>query len=454
MSVIGLDVGTTTLSAVVLDALTGETLETLSCESAAHIDGQSWEDLQHPDMIVWRAHNIISQLTSAFGPVDAIGLTGQMHGIVYLDAQGNAVSPLYTWQDARGEEKMPGGDKTYVQKLTALTGYPMATGFGLLTHYWHIENKCIPEGATGIATIHDYVGMKLTGRKTALTHVSDAASLGLFDKTRKAFDISACEKAGIDPSFLPEVVSDCQTLGQTNDGIPVSVAIGDNQAGFIGTVREIENSVMVNVGTSGQVSMMANVNNTPSAIESRPLNGDANILVGSTLCGGRAYVRLEAFFRSCLELAGVESGDLYAAMNKAGAEALSYDDKLIVDTRFSGTRQQPNLRGFIQNIDTHNLTANHLTGALLEGIARELHDLYTVMLDSGAPMPSTLIGAGNALRKNPALVKALESAFYLKMQIPLHREEAAYGAALFGLAAANLVPGLADAQKLIRYLEL
>ena len=193
------------------------------------------------------------------------------------------------------------------------------------------------------------------------------------------------------------------------------------------------------------------IEQVPAAIESRPLNDDGMILVGSTLCGGRAYAQLERFFRSCLELAGVEADDLYPAMNRLGETALAYDDKLLVDTRFSGTRRAPDLRGSIVNIDTRNLTAGNLIGALLEGIARELHDLFAIMLENGAQKPTVLIGAGNALRKNPALVKAFETEFCLKMQIPLHREEAAYGAALFGLAAAGIAENLAQAQKIIQY---
>ena len=381
-----------------------------------------------------------------------IGLTGQMHGLVYLDASGDACSPLYTWQDKRCDLMVPGSHESYAQRLTRLTGYPMATGFGVATHAWHTANHCIPQGAVCFVTIHDYIGMKLTGRTSALTHISDAASLGLWDARAFAFDQAAIERAGLDPSFFPRVATDAALLGHTRGGVPVSVAIGDNQAGYIGAVRDMQNSVMINVGTSGQVTLVSDAFKLPSCLESRPLSGSDSILVGSALCGGSAYAQLRAFLRSCLALTGADTGvDLYPAMNALGEQALSFGDKLTVDTRFAGTRQRPDVHGAISGISKHNLTAAHLIGGVLEGIAGELHVLYDEMLNAGAAPRTVLVGAGNALRHNATLVKAFEAAFALPMQMPAHDEEAAHGAALFGLAAAGICT-LKQAQALIDYL--
>ncbi len=450
MNVLALDIGTTTLSAVVVDDITGALVHQTAEDSLSQIHGEKWESLQHPEIIAAKALDMAGNLTRRYAPIAAIGLTGQMHGIVYMDAGGDAVSPLYTWQDARGDQMMGHSGETYAECLTRLTGHPVATGFGATTHYWHVANGCVPEGACCFSTIHDYVGMKLTGRKKALTHASDAASLGLFDRSAGAFDESAIRRAGLDPAFFPQVASGADLIGRTADGIPVAVAIGDNQAGFIGTVKDGADSIMINVGTSGQVSVESRVNVAQAPIESRPLDGAQSILVGSTLCGGRAYAILEGMFRSVLDMAGIQAEDLYGAMNALALEALERPDPLLIDTRFAGTRAEPAKRGAITGITTSNLTAAHLTGGVLQGIAGELHALYLTMNALDGRARTALIGAGNALRKNPALVKALEMAFGLRLHIPVHREEAAYGAALFAMAAAGLKT-LKEAQGLISY---
>ena len=64
----------------------------------------------------------------------------------------------------------------------------MASGFGLVTHFVNKEENNIPENAVTLSTIHDYLVMKLTGRKTPLMHSSDAASLGCFDLKKADFD--------------------------------------------------------------------------------------------------------------------------------------------------------------------------------------------------------------------------------------------------------------------------
>ena len=61
-----------------------------------------WERLQDVSSIRAKVLAALKELTTAYSDITAIGLTGQMHGIVYLDKDGNPVSPLYTWQDGRG----------------------------------------------------------------------------------------------------------------------------------------------------------------------------------------------------------------------------------------------------------------------------------------------------------------------------------------------------------------
>ena len=109
------------------------------------------------------------------------------------------------------------------------------------------------------------------------------------------------------------------------------------------------------------------------------------------------------------------------------------DDGLEADTRFSGTRADPSLRGCYRGIDENNLTPGHLARATLRGIVNEMkagYDAIEARLDA---RPARLIGSGNAVRKNAAMRSILSETFGLTLTLGPCEEDAAYGAALFAL---------------------
>ena len=443
MNAIGLDLGSTTLSALVVEEESGEVLASRCIPGNAELDPDvPGGYLQDPKVLLKRSLELVEELKNDYGPIGSIGIDGQMHGMLYLDGAGEPVSPFYTWQDGRGA--LPYGGASYAARLSRESGHNMATGFGLTTHYWHVANGLVPKDARQISTIYDYVAMKLCGRSRPLLHSSSAASLGLFDREKGCWDQGALKRAGLDQGLLPEVSDLPQTLGETKGGIPVGLTLGDNQASFVGSVREMEKSVLVNMGTGGQVSMLAGAGSGPD-IETRPLGEGAALWVGSSLCGGKSYALLKGFLESC-----GATWD-YEQMNALGLEALNARDPWTADTRYEGSRRQPGLRGSFGGISRHNFDAAHMIGAVLTGMAGGLHELYAQMLAAGGRAPSLLIGSGNAIRKNPALKAAFQQVFGLEMFIPAHLEEAAYGAALFGMVCSGRKEDLSAAQRLITY---
>ncbi|MGI6692124.1 MAG: sedoheptulokinase [Christensenellales bacterium] len=438
-TVLGIDIGTTGIALAAIDARTGGLLEQVHATNRYETKPG-----------VQDAEGIADAVTSALAglarrhAVAAVGLCGQMHGILYVDGEGKALSPLYTWQ-------YQPGDDAWLKQLSERTGHALAWGYGSVTHAWLAREGLAPADAAAFCTIADYAGMRLAGRRTPLMHASNAHSLGLYDAPSGGWDEAAIARAGLTAELFPAVRPGAVLLGQSAEGFDIAVAIGDNQASFIGSVREPERSVLVNVGTGSQVSALAARGS--SAPGFRPLNGDEYLTVGSALCGGRAYALLKDFFLSCAELMGgsVDDEALYAAMNAAGEAALGLSDKLQVTPLFSGTREAPDLRASIGQISPGNFTARHLVGGLIEGMAEELHQLYRLLPARACPAPGILVGAGGALRQNPALRKAIEARFGLPVHLPRYREEAAYGAALFACAAAGRAPSLQAAQGLVRY---
>ena len=302
MKAIGLDIGTTTICGVVLDGERGEVLysKTLPNDTAAECKNR-FERTQDPEKIWVRIRQILNEMSQQHPDADSIGLTGQMHGILYVDAQGEAVSPLYTWQDESGN-CIQKENKTYAEVLTERTGYFAATGFGMTTYYYHQVNGIVPERAAHLCTIGDYIAMKLTGSKVPVITVSNAASLGLFNLEKGELDLEAARKAGLDTTLFPKVVKGEVQVGTVTgqtayEGIPVGAALGDNQASVIGTVKVPEKTVLVNVGTGSQISVGSRKYVPDASVELRPLTEQDYIFVGACLCGGRAYAALEQFFR-------------------------------------------------------------------------------------------------------------------------------------------------------------
>lgn len=436
LKILGLDIGTTTISAVVADAETGKILDSRTVKNDSVIDSTK---LQNPEIIINTVLEIKNELTKKHAPISAIGITGQMHGILYLDNDGNHISPLYTWQDESGNKEYMG--ETYASYLTKTTGHNMASGFGLVTHFVNIQENNVPENAVTLSTIHDYLVMKLTGRKTPLMHSSDAASLGCFDLTKADFDEDSLDRIGINRSFLPEVCNNCVVAGYDENDVPVSVAIGDNQASVLGSVSD-ENSILVNIGTGSQVSVITDTPKTLSDGETRPLNDNKFILVGAPLCGGRSFALLHKFFTQCAEIFGGNKDDVYKNMDKIAE--LSPDEHLLaVDTRFCGTRKNPDIKGCVSDITENNFTPAELTKGFLYGMANELYTLFE-SFDIKADM---LVSSGNAVRKSSVLRHYLEELFGMKLHVSAHTEEASFGAAVFASVAAGIYKDTFSAAK-------
>lgn len=427
MKLLGLDIGTTTVSAVVVEA--GAVLSALTLPNGAFLPSDhGWEKIQDPAYIRRTAFQAVEALLERHPDVERIGVTGQMHGIVYLNAGGEPVSPLYTWQDGRGDEPMDGGG-SYAACLSRITGYPLASGYGMVTHFYNLRHGLVPESAAVFCTIHDYIAMLLAGRHRPVTEASDAASLGVFDVEKGIFDIPALEKAGISAGMLP-ALAEKPCIGRYRETIPVYAAIGDNQASFLGATGGSTDAMLINVGTGSQFSVWSPEYLTCPALETRPFPGGGFLLVGASLCGGRAYALLERFLReTAIAMTGTAPESCYDAM-AALLDGRQPEDLPVVTPLFQGTRQDPTLRGAVTGLSTENFTPRHLIWAMLEGMAEELFQMYRAYREAGG-REAPLMGSGNGLRKNVHLQSCFSRRFGRELTLSQCREEAACGAALY-----------------------
>lgn len=426
MRLIGIDIGTSSVCAVAIEKETGDCLARETVTSDAFCDSEfPFEKIQDTEKIIAIAKGLLDKF---FTPdTVSIGVTGQMHGIVYLDRDGRHIGPLYTWQDGRGDE--PYRDTTYAEHLGIFAGYGCATDF------YNRENGIRPCEAVSFCTIHDYFVMRLVGRKTPLIHTTNAQSFGCFDEKTLSFSYD----------FHPEVTGEFAIAGFYNN-IPVGVAIGDNQASVLSTLTN-EDALLLNFGTGSQISIISDEKISGVGIESRPYFEGKYLIVGSALCGGRAYSLLCDFYRSILgEVVDITREEVYNIMQRQLEEEEDIAP-LSVDTRFAGTRADSKRRGKIEGISIDNFTPASLTRGVLVGMAEELLDMYYQM----GKTRFFAIASGNAIRKNPHLLKIAGERFWMPISVPQHIEEGAYGAALFGAICGGQFKSVAEAQSLIRF---
>lgn len=428
MKTLGLDIGTTTISAVVLDSEIG-VLDSITESNDSFLTGPSYARIQNPDRIREIALSSVHKLLEAHPDIVALGVTGQMHGILYLDREGKPVSPLYTWQDNRGQELREDG-RTWAQWMTEVTGYAVATGYGMVTHAYHVHHGLVPPEATVFCTIADYLSMCLGGQTRPVIDATNAASLGVYDCRRGAFDTAALERAGIGAELLPAVAAK-PMVGTGALGVPVAVGLGDNQASFLGATGGAVDVVLINMGTGGQVSVYTDTYLTTDSMETRPFPDGGWLLAGASLAGGRSYALLEQFFRQVVAMAQGESGSVYDAMGRALDSAGPVEHVPHTVTTFMGTRKDPSCRGAITGLGPDNFTPVHLMHGVMHGMAEELYAAYQSYLDAGGKAPARMIGSGNGLQKNPHLCRIFEETFGCPLVLSTNNEEAACGAALY-----------------------
>ena len=427
MKIMGIDIGTTTVSVVLTDTENGKLLARETVEHRSFLPGRPEQKIQDSERIYEIVLELLAKMQKENGLPDGIGFTGQMHGMLYVDASGRAVSPLYTWQDGSGENPLENG-KTCVKILQGVGA--AASGYGVVTHFYLQKEGQIPKDAAKMTTISDYIAMRLCGKTVPVIGLDMAASWGCFDLEKQEFLYEALEKIGVNTSYLPEVRKGHFLIGKTSDGIPVMGSIGDNQASLFGSVRNLKDTVLLNVGTGSQISFVSEAFvECGGSVELRPCTENSYILVGASLCGGRAYAMLEQFYR---ETAGTDER-MYSRMQKQAEDFIEKYGKEAawkVDTAFSGTRSDPSRRGRITGIGVENFHPGAMTVGVICGILNELHEQYEEMCRLTGKKATCLAGSGNGIRRNPLMRKLAEEMFGMPMDIPEYEEEAAYGAAI------------------------
>jgi xylulokinase len=262
---LGLDLGTSSVKACVIDDA-GAVVATASAPlTMSHpFPGASEQTCDEWWAAICSAIRSIDGQTRA--RLRAIGLSGQMHGAVLLDAENAPIRPAILWNDGRAEAEC--ADMARLDpEVGLLSGAPPMPGFTAPKLLW--LSRFEPQTHARIAHVllpKDYVGFRLHGR--LVTDPSDAAGTGWFDERARCWSTRLCQISATDPSWLPEVRYGSDVAGALMpevarelglpDGIPVATGAGDAAAGAVGIGAIHDGDGFISLGTSGQLFVTTN----------------------------------------------------------------------------------------------------------------------------------------------------------------------------------------------------
>ena len=448
MNLIGLDIGTTTICGVLYSLSEKRTIATLIEDNSFTVDRQN-EYIQDPERILEKIYIILDQLIdSSKGSIGGISLSSQMHGILYVDSEGEPVSPFYTWQNPRG--LMQVGGKSLVSIVSDKLGYTVYSGYGIVTHYsLMLENK-LPETAAKLCNIGDFVTMKLSGSKTPVTDITLGSSLGIADIESGGLSKSLENLGLTDMDIFPRIVSSTEKLGLYK-GIPVIQPIGDNQASFLGSVKEKNKSLLLNYGTAGQISFYRESFNQYPHFETRPLGNEGYIYAAFSLCGGKSYMILANFFDEVVKL--FSSGDSMKTLKIMDDMVLDFSkDDIECLPLFLGGRGVEGEYAYFKNITDQNFTPENLVKALVKGMSYELYRFYQALPDDVHKNIQTIVGAGNGIRKNQHLITAAMKMYSKSVKLLDLSEESCIGAVINAGKATGIFRDYAEgAAAIVKY---
>lgn len=449
---LGLDVGTGGTRALILDSK-GHIVAAAENEHRPFTSPHpGWAEQDPSDW--WRAAGIaICEALRKAGvrssDVVCIGLAGQMHGAVLLDAKNKVLRPALIWCDQRTQSQCDWLNRTIgAGRLIELTCNPALTNFTLTKLLWVRDNE--PEVWDRFARIllpKDYVRFCLTGEHAI--DVADASGTLMLDVAHRRWSSELLSKVGFSESSLPRVFESAEICAHVSaegaaatglaEGTPVVAGAGDQAAGAIGMGIVWPGDVSATIGTSGVVFAATDV---PAMDKKGRVHTFCHAIpgrwhvMGVTQAAGLSL----RWFREQLAH-GLPYDDLMreAATAPPAAGALLWAPYLMGERT---PHLDPNARGALVGLTAAH-TRGHIVRAILEGVAFSLKDTLTLFSEMSVPVRSIRVGGGGA---RSALWRQIQADVYgHPVDVVAAEEGAAYGAALLAGVGAKFWNSVDDA---------
>jgi xylulokinase len=418
-TLVGLDVGTTGVKGVAVDA-SGGVLATAEEHYPLSTPKPGWAEQDPEDW--WKAsQRVLAQL-----PEGPVGLSGQMHGLVVLGARDEVLRPAILWNDQRtGAECAEIERRIGLERLIELTGNRALPGFTAPKLLWLQRHE--PDVHARIRQVllpKDYVRFRLTGERTI--DAADASGTLLFDVARRRWSDEVCAALDVPLEWLPS----------EHESTEVATA-GDQAAGALGVGIVAPGALSIVLGTSGVVF---------AVLPSYQPDARARVHVFCHAVPGTWHamgVMLSAA-GSLSWLRGVVGAE-YGALD---AEAERWEpgvEGLLFAPYLAGERTphvDPDARGAFTGLSLRH-DRGALARATLEGVAFGLRDSLELLRELGVAATVGRVSGGGA--RSELWVRITASVLQLPLERMQLEEGAAYGAALLAGVRAGVFADAADA---------
>lgn len=460
---LGLDVGSSSTKVILIDAV-GKVLAVDAPEYAFRTPKPLWAEADPEDW--WKAtiagiKSVLAKAGKTGSDVAGIGLSGQMHGLVMLDAEGKVLRPCIMWNDQRTAAECAEITKAIGrEKILAVTGNPVLPGFTAPKILWVRKNE--PEVYAKCAKVllpKDYIRYRMSG--VFATEVSDASGMSLLDVPKRKWSSEMLDGCGIPASWMADVTespdisstlsAEAAALTGLVAGTPIAGGGGDQAAQAVGCGIVEEGLISATFGTSGVV--FAHSKEYRGEPDGR-LHAFCAAVPGEWHLMG---VMLSAagslqWFRDALgaeEIAQHKAGGKhpYAKFDEMAATIPAGSNGLLFLPYLSGERTpypDPYARGAFVGLTLRHGKA-HMVRSVLEGITFGMLDSVELMRALGITS-RTIIASGGGARSS-IWRQMMADIFNTPIALVNATEGAAYGAALLAAVGTKTYPDVRTAAK-------
>lgn len=437
---LGIDIGTSGCKVVLIDEK-GMLLKQASAEYPMATPQPMWTE-QNPEDWWVGIQDCLRQIGER-NP-DAIGVTGQMHGSVFLDANDQVIRPALLWNDQRTITECEEIDSTVGHEvLMQTTCNPALTGFQLPKILWLRNHE--PANFARLKSVllpKDFIRLRLTGEKA--TEVSDASGTGILDVPKRDWATGMMNTLDLDAGLFPKVFESDEVTGVTLEsellagGIPVVGGGGDQAAAAVGTGAVEIGTISVSLGTSGVVF-------TSIGSPSYDARGAAHTFchanrswhaMGVMLsCGGALRWYRDVF---C-------PGESYDAIAAQASQSAIGSNGVTFLPYLAGERcphNDPKATGVLAGMTLATDKAD-LSRAVFEGVTFGLFDGFLLLKDLGASAESINVTSGGS--KSDFWMQMIADTFGVPCNRLAIDEGPAFGAAILAGVGIGIWPNVASA---------
>lgn len=458
---LGIDVGTSGTKALVI-AEDGRPLGSATSDYPLSTPQPGWAEQEPADW--WRATGAAVRAAcerAGISPAEitGIGLSGQMHGSVFLDEANQVLRPAILWCDQRTALQCQHiTERVGRDRVVAITCNPVLTGFTAPKIVWVQENE--PQVFARVRKVllpKDYIRFRLTGEFA--TEVSDASGTSLFDVPKRRWSGEILAALGIPESWMPAVYESPEVSGRISataaaetglkEGTPVVGGGGDQAAGAVGNGIVQPGAVSISLGTSGVVFAYADKPVMDPQLRTHTfchaVPGKWHVMGVVLSAGGSLRWYRDALAETEVDLAGRLGVDPYDLITGEAANAPVGSEGLVFLPYLTGERTpypDPDARGIFFGLSLRH-DKRHLGRAVVEGVSFALRDSFEILRAMGVPIGEVRVSGGGA--RSQVWREILAAALNTSLCQAAAEEGPALGVALLAGVGTGLYPSVQEA---------